>query len=102
MGEGPTKDRHPISKFSTPNRVLDLEFVICGGYLVGTIIESEMLELDMCCGLTSSSRLLLSFLNLLCSGNDDAIPPSPELLWESGMCDVVVDLQDLEWYFGRW
>ena len=29
---------------------------------------------------------------ILCGGNNDAISASPELFWESSVCDVVVDL----------
>jgi hypothetical protein len=55
---------------------------------------------------TASSFAASEFVLILCGGNDDAISPSSELLWERPICDVVVDLdcgQNLGWYFGmRW
>lgn len=48
MGDGSTNTIPKIKVFDSEFRVLDLNFAIYTGYLVDTIVESEMLELDLC------------------------------------------------------
>jgi hypothetical protein len=48
MGEGRTNDVPKVKVFDSEFRVLDLDFAIYPGYLVDAIVESEMLELNLC------------------------------------------------------
>lgn len=74
-GEESTRYVPEVKVFDPEFRILDLDFTIYAGYLIDTIVDSGLLEFDLqyasapsprgkSRGLTSSSRLPFSLLNL--------------------------------------